>query len=356
MARAPDRPRLAQLPPLQIPPPPGLPQGQVMAVHVVQPPTMAQQRANHTDSHLMCPSNFKVLTDLQGKSTCVTVLSPHGPWIQLPKEFVASVCQATESVPVGEMVLKRHQLRCLPHNFHQLESITILDLSSNCLEALPDVLCDLKQLQQLYLQHNLITSVPDCVVSLSNLKALHLQYNKLTVVPAGVCGCLSLELLNLENNQIESLSEEIGELRNLKKLQVTSNTLKCLPVSINNLHHLQELYLAKNNIQQLHKISGLTSLKQLHLAYNQLQFLPPCIINMSQLEGLTLTGNQMRFPPLSACRNGVKGIRQYMQDKMQGSIVEYEQGDFIITNLYYTGSDYELKPDGGNISPTEEPD
>ena len=353
MAGVPAGLREAQLPPLQIPLPPDFPQGQVMAAQVVQPPAQAQhQRNSHSNhDHLMCSSNFKVLTDLQGRSTCVTLLFPQGPWKELPKEFVASVHQATESVPVTEMVLKGHQLQCLPCTFHQLKSITILDLSSNCIEAIPDVLCELQQLREMYLQHNLISTIPNGVAGLSNLRALHLQYNKLTTVPVGVCRCVSLQFLNVENNSIETLSEDIGELKNLKVLQATSNSLRYIPVSINKLHLLEELYLGDNNIQEIHKLSGLTSLKQLHLACNKLHFLPPCIVDMQKLEGLTLTGNQMRFPPLSACRSGVSGIRQYMQDKIRRSMIEYGEGDYLMTNLYYTGLDYEQ--DARSLSPTE---
>lgn len=356
------RPPLLQLPPLQIPPPPG-PNLQ----HVFYPPNLpgpGPPRHNqqlqgqppsplNTEEALMDQSNFKVLVDMRGRSACVTLLQPHGPWMQLPNRFVESLLHATERVLVHDLILKHHQLRSLPENFDRLSSLSVLDLSFNRLEAVPDVLCQLRQLQQLCLQHNKITAIPQCLgEQLGNLKILYLQHNNLFELPEGVCSA-SLETLDVNDNKICSFSEEVGKMTSLKQLHASCNTLNFLPVSLYKLDKLEELYLSNNHIQHISsEIHSMTSLKQLHLANNKLQFLPVCIAAMHQLQGLTLTGNNMRFPPLSACRAGIQHLQQYMMDKVESSIVDFGCGNVIITNLYYAGSDSET----GNESPFEDID
>ena len=347
---------LLQLPPLQPPSAavnhPG--PGQVV-IHVVPPPASSQshsQQPLNKRTTLMDSSNFKILADVQGRFACVTLLQTNGPWIQLPKEFVDSVYFATQRLSVCELVLKHHQLKTLPRNFGQLSSLFTLDLSFNQLEAIPDVVCQLHFLQHLYLQHNQISSVPRTLGSqLTHLKTLYLQYNKLPILPAGVCNCTSLQVLNVDSNHIETFSEEVGKMENLKQLHASCNALKYLPTSLYKLSNLEELYLSNNNIQHIHDIHTMTALKQLHLANNQLQFLPLCIAHMHQLQGLTLTGNSMRFPPLSACRTGISNMQKFMLEKMKDSVLELGNGDALISNLYYTGSDYELET--GNESPHE---
>ena len=357
MAGVPVRLPLLQLPPLQIPLPPPPVQAQLNVVHILQPHNLLQQ--NHQGppqitGSLIDPSNFKVFADLQGKSACVTLLQHNGPWVQLPNEFVESVYRATNSIDVQELILKNHTLTTLPQNLSTLSSITLLDLSYNNFEAVPTSVCQLHQLRQLYLQHNKISAIPDSLGQLGNLRVIYLQYNSLSELPLGVCRCKSLQVLHIENNKIETLPEELGKLRNLKQLHATSNTIKALPLSAQKLCHLEELYLSNNSIKQLNEISSLSSLKQLHLANNKLQFLPSCIIHMDQIQGLTLTGNDMKFPPLSACRGGIKRIQQYMLHKIETSFVDYGDGDSITTNLYYTGSDYNLET--ASDSPCEDID
>ena len=348
------------LPPLQIqiPPPPGQPQVMVMRVfHPHNPPGQQNQQAppvlgsDGSLGALMETSSFKVLANMQGRSACVTLLRSNGPWKQLPNEFIDSVFQATQGIPVEELILKHHQLNVVPQNFPQLISLSVLDLSFNNLMVVPDVLCQLHHLQKLHLQHNKIASIPESLGQLTVLKVLYLQHNLLLELSTAMCQCSSLEILNIDGNKIKKFSTDIVNLKNLKQLHASCNALDCLPVSLCQLSNIEELYLSNNNIQNINDISTMKSLKQLHLANNKLQFLPPCIAIMHQLQGLTLSGNPLQFPPLSACRGGVKSMQEYMQDKIKNSTVDYGQGDALITNIYYTGSDHEIET--GNESPFE---
>jgi len=301
----------------------------------------------------MDPSNFKVLANMQSRSACVTLL-PHAPWMQLPNEFLESLLNATQRILVCDLIIKHHQLCALPNNFDQLFSVSVLDLSFNKFKVVPDVLCQLHQLQELFLQHNEITVVPDALgMELHKLNALYLQHNRLTELPIGVCSS-SLEILNVDHNQIQEFPEQLEQMKNLKQLHASCNTLESFPSALLKLCNLEELYLSNNNIKMITEICSMTSLKQLHLANNKLQFLPSCIAIMQQLQGLTLTGNKLIFPPLSACRAGVKCLQQYMMEKIEDSTKCLGHEDFIITNLYYSGSDYELE--SGNESPFEDID
>lgn len=337
-----------------------LPGGQVQpgrALHVFSnPPGYGHNQQGH--AVLMDLTNFKVLANMQGKSACVTVLLPNGPRVHLPNEFVASVVHATQGLPVTEMIIKHHRLENLPRNFNALHSISFLDLSCNSLGSMPDVICELQELKELHLEHNQITQITEPLgEQLPHLKVLHLQHNKLSELPAVICRSTSLQVLNINNNKVQVFSEELGKMRNLKELHATNNALEYLPVTISELANLEELHLSNNHIDHINDISSMASLKQLHLANNRLQFLPACIASMHQLQGLTLTGNAMRFPPLSACRRGIRHMQQYMVERINNSVVDYgpgQRGDAIITNLYYTGSDYELET--GNESPYEDID
>ena len=348
------RPPLLQLPPLQIPAPQAPGQARVMVMRVIHPPGQQNPQPNgdNDTATLMELTHFKVLADLQGRSACVTLLRPNGPLITLPNAFVESVLRATQRLPVRELILKSHQLKTLPMNFSQMSSISLLDISFNSLEEVPPVVGQLHQLQQLHLQHNQISSVmPSLGQVLGQLKVLSLQHNQLLELPAGICSCTSLEVLNIEGNKMQTFSEDIGQLANLKQLHASCNALEFLPASLCKLSKLEELHLSNNRIQHINEISTMNSLKQFHLANNRLQFLPPCIASMQHLQGLTLVGNPMRFPPLSACRGGIRCMQQYMVEKMESSVMELGHGDALITNTYYTGSDYEL--DTGNDSPFE---
>lgn len=356
-------PPLLQLPPLQIPPlqqhqqGPGQPHGQAMVMRVVHPPGQPATVNRARDGRLgtlMEAANFKVLADMQGRSACVTLLRPNGPWTRLPDKFTESVLHATQGLPVHELILKCHQLKNLPSNISQLNSVCVLDLSFNKLESVPDVLRELNHLRQLHLQYNQIASVPTSLgEQLSSLKVLNLQHNKLSELPVGVCSCVGLEILSVEGNQIHNFPEDVEKLVNLKQLHASCNALEFLPAALCKLSNLEELYLSNNSIEHIigTELSGILSLKQLHLANNKLQFLPPCIASMQQLQGLTLTGNPMRFPPLSACRGGVRSMQQYMLTTMENSVVDYGKGDGHIVNIYYSGSDHELET--GNESPFE---
>lgn len=360
-------PPLLQLPPLQIPAlqqQQGPGQAQAMVMRMVHPPVnqappLGQQQPSNSDhgelETLMEPANFKVLADMQGRSACVTLLQPNGPLMELPDEFVESVWHATQRLPVHELILKHHQLKTLPSNFAQISSVCMLDLSFNSLACVPDALSELSHLRHLHLQHNQISSVPAGLGQhLGNLTLLNLQHNKLLELSAGVCSCISLQILNVEGNRIQNFSSEVNKLVNLRCLHASCNALEFLPATLCELSNLEELYLSNNRIQHVNDISSMSSLKQLHLANNKLQFLPPCIASMQCLQGLTLIGNPMRFPPLSACRGGVRRMQQYMETNMKKSIVEYGGGDCIINNIYYAGSDYELET--GNESPFEDID
>lgn len=337
-----------------------LPGGQVQpdrGLHVFSSPPGVGQ-SSHGHAVLMPLTNFKVLANMQGKSACVTVLLPNGPQVHLPNEFVASVVHATRGLPVTEMIIKHHQLESLPINFNRLHSITFLDLSCNRLGGVPGVITELQELRELHLEHNRISLITEPLgEKLPHLKVLQLQHNKLSELPAPICRSTSLQVLNINNNNIQVFSEELGKMTSLKELHAANNILEFLPISISKLVNLEELHLSNNSIHHIQDISSMTSLKQLHLANNLLQFLPPCFASMHQLQGLTLVGNTMRFPPLSACRKGVRHMQQYMLDHMTNCVTDYgpgQGGDAIITNLYYTGSDYELET--GNQSPFEDID
>ena len=273
-----------------------------------------------------------------------------GTWYFLPNEFMASVLQATSSLPVQHLILKHHKLCNLPANLASMDtflpcSLTTLDLSFNCFVTLPPVVCQLVELRELFLTNNQICRLPDEMPNLKNLEVLLLQYNQFKALPVCVCSLTSLKFLNLENNVIENIPEEVGQLCKLQSLYLKSNRIKALPPSITQLSSLEELHLTDNILRRLPQYwQGCTSLKQLYLANNNLRFLPFSVINLHKLQGLTLSGNKLKFPPLSACRQGLSSLKVFMLEKYRDSSQVWNSSDgteslSISDNLYYDSED-----------------
>ena len=296
-------------------------------------------------------------------SATVTLDRWQGPWNKLPNEFVASASNAASNCPIQHLILKQHRLDSLPLNFASPETqlptfLVTLDLSFNIFKSLPSVVCQLVQLNNLHLNNNQITQLPDELSNLKQLRVLHLQHNKLEALPVCCCYLESLHTLNVKDNLIKTVPEEIHHLNNLREVDAGSNQIESLPCTFAQLPKLEEAHLTDNQLKSLPcHLEGLKSLKQLYLANNKLRFLPLSFIKL-KLEGFTISGNNLKFPPLSACRNGVKNLQAYMFREYCNSSVEFQmhtaQGmvDICISdNLYYDDSS-----DSGEETPYEDLD
>lgn len=342
----PNQVQLNPLPMLQIPP---RPHGPGVQRQLPNSLSLPQEYTPSDSDTLIDPISFKVVimqctAALHQGVASVTLDRQQGPWTFLPKVFVSSAVSASSSCPIQHLILKHHHLDQLPDNFSSPatmlpSSLTILDLSNNCFVSVPKVVCTLTSLSELHLNNNKITFIPD-LSSLIHLQVLQLQYNHLEELPVGVCGLPSLRQLNVEHNQIATFPEEVGQLTTLQVLYASFNKIKCLPISMTKLSNLEELYLTQNQLERLpDRLDGWSSLCQLHIANNKLVFLPLSFINLKNLKAFTVSGNSLKFPPISACRNGVNSLKSFMESKYQSERWNSTDGSCNICNNLYFESD-----------------
>ncbi|EAQ40562.3 T9SS type A sorting domain-containing protein [Polaribacter sp. MED152] len=148
-------------------------------------------------------------------------------------------------------------LTSLPNEIGNINTLEILDVSSNILATLPSTIGDLDNLEDLTLDNNNLKSLPTTIGALSNLKILQLTGNELT-----------------------SLPNEIGDLSNLENLSIgqqskvenneTIRTLTAVPATLTNLAKLTSFSASSNKITGLVDLSGINTLRFISLENNEI--------------------------------------------------------------------------------------
>ncbi len=152
--------------------------------------------------------------------------------------------------------------------FDLVDSLEVLDLSGNKLNALPD---DFSKFHQ--------------------LRILFLSDNNFEIVPSVLSACPALTMVGFKANQIKHIPENALP-RNLRWLILTDNTLQTLPSSIGQHQHLQKLMLAGNQLKSLpNQMRQCENLELLRISANQLETLPEWLLQMPKLSWLAFAGN-----------------------------------------------------------------
>ena len=156
--------------------------------------------------------------------------------------------------------------------FHQLHRLEHLDLNHNRIQVLPAFFFGqpesppLQSLKLLYLAHNNIQAVPETISNLKELVVLDLSHNALTSVPGEALAVLhaTLEELKLEYNTISQVPEALASLEKLTLLYMDHNKIQGFPGAIFKRTRVKTVSLEDNPItlRQLMEIDGYQQYEQ----------------------------------------------------------------------------------------------
>ncbi len=174
----------------------------------------------------------------------------------------------------------------------RVETISVLNLSSNQLTELPEEIGQLRQLTVLDLSDNRLVQIPESVGALS---------------------CLIR--LDLHGNKIHDIPKKIGLLHNLKELDLSDNPIKELPKDISRLKHLSRLKLDYTNLVTLpKKIGRLEKLGYLSLLQSDIKELPVELVQLTNLEIFEMSSPCLTFPPLEVTQQGKEAVFTYLRN------------------------------------------
>ncbi len=137
-----------------------------------------------------------------------------------------------------------------PEIFDMADTLEVLNLSGNQLNALPDDLGRLKRLKILFCSDNAFTHLPDSLGQCPQLGMVGFKHNRITQVSAASLP-RSLHWLILTDNAIAQLPDELGECRGMRKLMLAGNQIAQLPDSLQRCEALELLRISDNRFQAL---------------------------------------------------------------------------------------------------------
>ena len=157
-----------------------------------------------------------------------------------------------------------------PEVFGLADTLEVLDLSGNRLNALPDDLHRLHRLRILFCSDNAFTELPAALGACAQLEMVGFKANRIAHVPAA---CFAeghaLRWLILTDNAIETLPDTLGHCTRMQKLMLAGNRLTALPASLAGCERLELLRLSANRFAALPDwLGGLPRLAWLACAGN----------------------------------------------------------------------------------------
>lgn len=167
----------------------------------------------------------------------------------------------------------RLELRCglteFPREIFELaDSLEVLDLSGNALDALPDDLHRLHRLRVLFCSNNRFVEMPRSLGRCASLEMVAFKANRIRSVPAAALSP-SLRWLILTDNAIEVLPASLGACTRMQKLMLAGNRLESLPA----------------------ELAACSQLELLRISANRFQVLPEVVFSLPSLSWLACAGN-----------------------------------------------------------------
>lgn len=166
-------------------------------------------------------------------------------------------------------------LRDFPREIFDLaDTLEILDLGGNALDALPDDLPRLAKLRILFASNNAFTELPAVLGQCPSLTMIGFKANRIRTVPPSALPA-GLRWLILTDNDIAALPAQIGRCARLQKLMLAGNRLTALPETL----------------------ADCRALELLRIAANRLTALPDWLLAMPRLSWLAFAGNPFAIEP-----------------------------------------------------------
>ena len=168
---------------------------------------------------------------------------------------------------------------------------TKLSLSDE-LTTFPREIFDLADtLEILDLTGNQLNALPDDFDRLKKLRIIFLSENDFEEVPAVLAKCTSLTMIGFKANKISSFAENVLP-RSTRWLILTDNKIEKIPDSIGDLKQLQKCMFAGNKITTLpDSMQACTNLELLRISANEIEVLPSWLFTLPRLSWLACAGN-----------------------------------------------------------------
>ncbi|MEH3085282.1 MAG: leucine-rich repeat-containing protein kinase family protein [Xylophilus ampelinus] len=160
-------------------------------------------------------------------------------------------------------------LTAFPSEIYGLaDTLEVLNLSGNALDALPQDLGRLRRLRVVFCSDNRFVRLPEALGDCPGLEMVGFKANRIAEVPAAALPP-RLRWLILTDNAVEALPPALGERPRLQKLMLAGNRLRALPDGL----------------------AGAERLELLRISANDFHVLPPWLADLPRLAWLACAGN-----------------------------------------------------------------
>ena len=215
-----------------------------------------------------------------------------------------------EFVNISKLDISLNSISIIPEDLFlgNLNDLTHLNISHNCLRNLPESLKKLKLLKQINVSNNQLQALPN-LASFKHLVEIRMSNN--TINSLDLSDCDALQALYADHNKLERLYKLPDSLRildvsaniitdiandflskdsELRTFNLSDNKLKQLPHVIGNLRKLSELDISKNEISILISFKE-TSLHSLSASHNMIKMIDafPYLLSTVLLDNNKLT-------------------------------------------------------------------
>lgn len=245
--------------------------------------------------------------------------------LDLSSNGLLSIPSVIFKLKLDNLSLNDNEIKKLPCEIGELDTLTTLSLNGNQLEEIPNSISNLFRLGKLDLSRNRITKLFPEFINLQNLTELDLSHNKFTTMPLEITVLNKLKTLRLEDNSIANLKSTSTELdsfieqccrvrgysrehfnylerehtytREECALQLDSR-LKGYRNGFFNLASLLFLSISENKIDEIPKeVNLLTELKRLYCIRNNIKTIPLELTELNNLTALFLQCNRITALP-----------------------------------------------------------